>query len=1048
MPQTSSVQKPLPDWQNPAVQQRGRETARADFFAYQDRNAALRGQRGDSDWYRPLNGQWSFRLLPNPQSAPLDFAGPEYCDADWDRIPVPSNWGMLGYGLPNYTNVNYPFPYDPPHVPDDNPVGCYRKRFRLPLSWEGRKVVIHFAGVSSCFELYLNGFFVGLSKGSHLPAEFDLTRFVRQGENLLAVKVYQWCDGSYLEDQDFWRLHGIFRDVCLLAFGPVFVRDCWTEALLTDHSGQGSLRVHLEVANTGEDAEVEILLHLQPADGSPLSEQFKIPLQLAAGSTHIIDETWLIDRIIAWNPEAPALYHLLVELAVKGADTADWYPFRIGFRTVERRGTQVLVNGRPIKLRGVNRHDTQYRLGHVTPLQDLLRDVKLMKQHNINTVRTSHYPNDPRWLDLCDIFGLFVIDEADLETHGDHITHYALSADPAWTAAYVDRAERMVRRDRNHPSVIFWSMGNESGFGSNHSRMIEKTRTLDPTRLVHYCEAGWNPEVDVISSMYPVAHALPGHERQDLTPRDALDRAYSVAEFARVADRPYFMCEYAHAMGNGPGNLQEYWDLIDAHPSLLGGCVWEWVDHGILAEDESGQAFYAYGGDFGDYPNDGVFCIDGLNFPDRRPHTGLLELKKVLQPVKVEAVSLERGQFRLTSRLLFTDLSDLAGRWSVQRNGQETAAGAIDLTQIGPGETHDLALDLPVPDSDGDWLVTFRFHLNRDAAWAGAGHLVAFEQFVLAQAERRSAAAQQERELTVNEEDNQLVIVGEAFSLAFDLIHGQTAEYAWQEQTMVLQGPVPALWRAPTDNDIGGAKMAGQWLQARLDHVQNRLVSCCWDVHPDQVVIRCVHVQAPPVLKPVCRTISTYAVKGDGSIQVDVLFEPDTDLAYLPRLGLCWLLPGDLRQAAWYGRGPQESYPDKKASALIGLYQADVADLHEPYVRPQENGAHADCRWLTLTDERGAGLLFAARAVFSFTAHDYSDEALTAAGHDHELLHDENHTWLTIDAAQNGLGSNSCGPEPLLQYRLLPRPTALSFCLRPYGDGLHDPFERSGSWPG
>ncbi|MDW7658383.1 MAG: beta-galactosidase domain 4-containing protein, partial [Bacillota bacterium] len=453
------------------------------------------------------------------------------------------------------------------------------------------------------------------------------------------------------------------------------------------------------------------------------------------------------------------------------------------------------------------------------------------------------------------------------------------------------------------------------------------------------------------------------------------------------------------------------------------------------------------GGDFGDYPNDGVFCIDGLNFPDRRPHTGLLELKKALQPVKVEAVSLERGQFRLTSRRLFTDLSDLAGRWSVQRNGQELAAGTIDLTQTGPGETSDLALDLPASDSEGDWLVTFSFILRQNTAWAGAGHLVAVEQFVLAQAERLTAAACAARTLSVRAEDCLLIICGESFSLNFDLVHGQMSEYAWQDQTLISQGLAPTLWRAPTDNDIGGARMAAQWQRARLDHIQNRLVSCSWEVHPDQVIIQCAHVQAPPVLKSVCRTKSTYTIKGDGSIQVDVRFEPDTDLAYLPRLGLCWILPGDLRQAAWYGRGPQESYPDKKSAALIGLYQADVADLHEPYVRPQENGAHADCRWLTLTDVRGVGLLIAARTVFSFTAHDYPDEALTAADHDHELEYDADHTWLTIDAAQNGLGSNSCGPEPLLQYRLLPRPAELSFCLRPYGDGLHDPFERAGVWP-
>ncbi|MCK9252128.1 MAG: DUF4981 domain-containing protein [Clostridiales bacterium] len=1033
-----------PFWQDPGQLDANRLPSRADFFVYQDRESAECGQRGESGYYRPLNGPWSFLYLTDPGAVPEDFIEPDYDDSDWDQIPVPSNWQMMGYGKPNYTNVNYPFPYDPPHVPDDTPVGCYRKRFRLPKDWSGKMVRIHFAGVDSCYELFLNGQRVGFSKVAHMPAEFDLTSGLAEGENVLAVLVYQWCDGSYLEDQDCWRLHGIFRDVCLLADEPLHLQDLWTEALLTEQPDQGSLRVHLTLGQALPGRCFPLRLHLQPRDTSGPKQVFDLTARAGADGLAVLDETFTIDNIRAWNPEEPFLYLLLVELP--SADgRASWTPFRVGFRTVERRGCEVLVNGRPVKLKGVNRHDTHDRLGHVTPYQVMVKDIRLMKQHNINTVRTSHYPNDPRWLDLCDEYGLFVIDEADLETHGDHITDYALSSDLDWTAAFVERLERMVSRDRNHPSIICWSMGNESGYGTNHLRMIEKTRAMDPTRLVHYCEAGWHEEVDIVSSMYPVAYALPGHERPDLKPAHPLDRNYSVAEFARATDRPYFMCEYAHAMGNGPGNLQEYWDLINEHPSLLGGCVWEWVDHGILAvQDET--PFYAYGGDFGDYPHDGVFCIDGLNYPDRTPHTGLMELKRVLQPVDFVAQDLTAGHMHLVNRRLYTDLSDLAGRWSVQRNGQEVAGGPLDLSGCPAGAQKVLALELPAIDGEHDWTLGLQLTQRRDTLWAPAGFVVAESQFVLAEAVRKDDLPAMSGLYAV-EADHRLHITGEQFRVSFDTRRGLLASYTWQDQVLLKEGPRVALWRAPTDNDQGFAHVADKWRQARLDHLQERLVSCSWTLGSDRIVIRCEKVQAPPVLRPVCRTVSTYTITGDGAIRLDTQFTPSTDLPYLPRIGLEWQLPGEMDQVSWYGRGPRESYPDKKRYARIGLWQSPVADLHEPYVRPQENGSHEDCRHLTVTDARGIGLCVAARDHFAFTAHDYSHMDLTGAEHDVALARDPETVWLTIDAAQSGLGSNSCGPEPLREYRLIPEPVGLSILLKPCGNGLHDVFRLAARWP-
>jgi beta-galactosidase/beta-glucuronidase len=1038
--------KSLPDWQNPRLLHRGRAPARASFLSFADADSALTGQAGESAYHRPLGGEWAFLWLAEPSQVPVDFICPDFPDAGWDRIPVPSSWETLGYGRPNYTNVNYPFPYDPPHVPDENPVGCYRKAFNLPDGWIGKPVRLHFGGIDSYGEIYLNGAYVGCTKGAHLPAEFDVTELVCCRENLLAVKVYQWSDGAYLEDQDCWRLHGIFRDVCLLADEPLYLTDIWTEALLVDDYSRGSLRFCAEIANCGPDVTTTLEITVQ-GPGQAGQTVWSCPLTVASGAAATIDETYLLDGVDPWTPETPSLYQLTVRLQAGPDLPAVFYPLQIGFRTVERRGVEVLVNGRPIKLRGVNRHDTSCLLGHVTPLQDLLRDICLMKQHNINTVRTSHYPNDPRWLDLCDQYGLFVIDEADLETHGDHITGYALSSDPEWTDAYVDRVERMIRRDRNHPSVIIWSMGNESGFGENHVRMIERTRELDPTRLVHYCEAGWGEEVDLISAMYPVAHAAPGQARTELQPAHRLDRAYSVAEYAAAVDRPFFLCEYAHAMGNGPGNLKEYWELIDSQPSLLGGCVWEWVDHGLLAETEDGQPFYAYGGDFGDYPNDGVFCIDGLNDPQRRPHTSLPELKAVLQPVAFAAEDLSAGAIRVTNRRLFRDLADLDSRWRVCRNGIAVAWGSFEIGDLTPGAHSVVQLPLPSRDDQAEWLLELTCSQRTDTLWAPVGYPVAVGQFELASASHRPIPAARLPALQTSLQGDLLQINGEQFSAVFDLGRGYLHAYTWQELPLVLDGPATRLWRAPTDNDNGFAGISGQWRRHRLDHLQDRTAECFWQVGAGCIIVTSVTVQAAPALAPACRTTCRYTVYGDGSIRIEARFHPDGKLPYLPRLGLRWLLPANLDLVSWYGRGPQESYPDKKTAALIGRYQAMVTDLHEPYVRPQENGAHADTRWLTLTDDRGRGLLITADTQFSFTAHDYSDEMLDQAKHEHELERSNESIWLTLDAAQGGLGSNSCGPEPLLPYRLLPTPRDLTVLLRPFADNLHDPFERARCWP-
>jgi len=504
------------------------------------------------------------------------------------------------------------------------------------------------------------------------------------------------------------------------------------------------------------------------------------------------------------------------------------------------------------------------------------------------------------------------------------------------------------------------------------------------------------------------------------------------------------MCEYAHAMGNGPGNLQEYWDLIENNPSLLGGFVWEWVDHGILAQNESGQQFYAYGGDFGDYPNDGIFCVDGLNYPDRTPHTGLMELKQVLQPVKTELVDLQPGKavIRLTSRMLFRSLDWLQGRWSLRCDDREIAGGFLGELDIQPGKSSDREIVLPDLGQNGDWQLNLVFSQKMDALWARAGFAAGRAQFALQAATWQTLPAAGRSCLSAEAEDGRLMVEGDDFYLEFDLARGLLTDYIWQDVPLVLRGPQTNLWRAPTDNDRGFHSAAAAWRQAGLDHIQHRLAACSWNLSGSCLTLECTIVQAPPIIRPACKTRMTFTVFADGTIRLDCHFEPNSALPYLPRLGTCWQLSGHLDRVSWYGRGPQESYPDKKVAAPVGFYQADVADLHEPNVRPQENGAHADTTLVALTNELGLGLLFSCQQGLSFSAHDYSDEMLTAANHDYQLEHDDSTTWLNLDVAQGGLGSNSCGPEPLAQYRLQPEPRDLSYTVCPYAEGIHDFFDR------
>ncbi len=1040
------MSRTLPDWQNPDVLHIGREEPRASLIPHPNEKAALAGERGLSGFYRLLNGQWDFFYSPVGQ-APEGFQDPEYDYADegWDELPVPSNWQMHGYDRPHYTNVNYPIPFDPPFVPDENPVGCYRRVFTLPEAWKDREVFLNFDGVNSAFYVWINGEFVGFSKVSHMPSEFNITEHLTDGENVLAVTVYKWSDGTYLEDQDFWRLSGIFRDVYLLGVNKAHIRNVVVSAEPDESFKNGFLSAQAEFVSYQDDQAATVRAKLFE-NGRVIAEQaVSAATQEGLSADAAFDMT--VENAKLWTAETPNLYQLLIELEQDG-EVVEVQRVDVGFRRVEIRDRQLFVNGVSVKLRGVNRHDTHAELGHVTPLESLVRDIELMKQHNVNTVRTSHYPNDPRWLDLCDQYGLYVIDETDLETHGCAVLGEEegwsqLSDSPDWEKAYVDRAERMVCRDVNHPSIIFWSLGNESGFGRNHIAMKKRILELDDSRPVHYegerhngtyAEKGVTVS-DVKSTMYPWIEM---DEETRNHPYFKRARPKTLEEEGQDTEdpRPYFMCEYAHAMGLGPGSLKEYWETIYKYDRLIGGCVWEWVDHGILTETDDGEPFYAYGGDFGDHPNDGCFCVDALNYPDRTPHTGLIELKKAYEPVKFDMADAEKGLVTIRNLYAFRSLDDLDAAWSLVCEGEDIAHGRLDLSGIPAGGEKTVALPCALPEK-GEAFIEIRVNEAFDQLWCERGHEVTAAQLMLpAKPEIARVAAADMEPLEIEESETHIEIMGEDFSLLFERATGELVSWIAAGNELLEKGPRVNLFRAPIDNDRNYRK---NWEPLDLTRLMNRVEGVSFERLSESAArLTVTTVHGPRIRRPFLRSVFTYTVFGSGDVRLNVKYEPlKADLPFLPRVGLTIEMPARFDRVMWYGLGPQENYPDMNLSALLGQYSALVDDLHEPYVRPQENGARGGIRVLAVTDILGAGLMAVGEetyedAGFSFDAHPYTDEALDKAEHTFEL-EAEDKTVLSLDWRMGGIGSNSCGPLPLEKYLLRLKETAsFTLVLRPY----------------
>lgn len=963
---------------------------------YPSAELAVRDERAFSPWYLSLGGEWAFDLLDNLDALTSDML----TGNGRHRIDVPGCWQTQGYDYPQYINVAMPIPFDPPHIPDDTPVGVYRRSFWLPESFAGRRVRLRMEGVDSCAYVFVNRQFCGFTKCSHLTAEFDITGALTTGENQIAIVVLKWSDGTYLEDQDKWRMSGIFRDIALISHAEAHVEDITVSSALEQAEGGWLGRLDV-AARVTENARVTFALTF---GGRVLKECVQ---DSQNGEAHW-RETF--DDIAPWTAETPNLYSLVVACAEQ------YDHVRVGFRSVEARDGVLKVNGSPVKIKGVNRHDFHASLGFFTPLGHMLDDVLLMKKSHVNAVRTSHYPADPRFLDLCDQYGLYVVGEADLECHGAICTgnYDRLSDDAEWEEQYVDRGIRMVQRDRNHPSVIIWSLGNESGYGRNHRSMAKAMRDVDASRPVQYeldttCET-----TDLFAPMYVELEQL---------------EAYG----SEVGQKPLLMPEYAHAMGQGPGGLSEYWRIIYQYPRLAGGFIWEWVDQAIQ-ERVDGKTRYRFGSDYPVAPNDGFGCVDGLCYPDRRPHTGLIEYAHVIAPAQLSVTLCENGSeaiARVQNRFDFNDLACFSLNWRIVYRERTIAGGACPLS-VKPGE----ALEIPISlcEYPKGSLLELACVYRADTTYARANEIAVMERFSLPGGIEQPHIAPRAASLALRAGKESATVVGAGFSLGFSRRAGGLTSFVFNGCEL-LNAPINLnLWRALTSNDRGAAFLTDsaekRWQRLGLRSLRTRVTvfdARMPSINEARVVIESVH--SPDTYVPIIRFRQTFSVYSDGTVMMSLRYTPLRDMTYLPRLGVRFQMPRKYDSLTWFGRGPHESYPDKKSGAALGWYKRSVEETHEPYIVPQENGSHEDTRYLTLTDQSGRGLMIMGNR-FAFSAHHYTPEQLGGTQHNDEICTGE-FTQVLLDGAMGPLGSNSCGPEPQKALRLTLKDTVeYRFALR------------------
>lgn len=1004
-------------WENHQIDGINRMPARAHFLTFPSKEKALLNNNRYTHAFKNLNGVWKFMFLDAPEYSPEGFFNSDFDVTKMDDITVPGNWQLQGYGKMHYSDLWYNFPINPPYVPTENPTGIYKRTFFVEESYRDKKIIIRFCGVDSAYHLWINGKEVGYSKVARNESEFDITDLIRVGEeNDVTVRVYQWSDGTYLEDQDMWWESGIFRDVELIGVPKDGINDYKVIADLDDEYKNGIFKVEAFLRTTKE---VNVTFELVDAGENTVFTKTVVAKEGKA----CIDE--VIADVNHWTAETPYLYKLFMTVEDDG-QIVEVIPQNVGFRNIRLNGETFLVNGVAIKFKGVNRHDYSPQNGRVVSREEIEKDIILMKQFNINAIRTSHYPNSYYLYDLCDEYGMYLIAETDLECHGFELTgdYKWITDDPSWELAYVSRMTRMIERDKNHPAIIFWSLGNESAFGCNFRKMTDVAHEMDPTRLVHY-EGDFDVEsANVYSTMY--------------TWIENPKKPYLMKDIIEKSKKPHIHCEYCHAMGNGPGNLKDYQDLVYAHDKLQGGFVWEWFDHGIESFTESGEKYYRYGGDFGDDPSNKDFCIDGLIMPDRTPSPGLYEYKKVIEPITTTAVDIQKGIINLLSRYDFANLDRFNLVYKVMEDDVILQTGFMAVPSIEARANRDITLPYDLSaikvKPGAHYYVNISYQLREDTSYASSGHELATAQFELP-LYKEGIVVRPEGILNVEKEHTTLHVKGANFSLDFNLVNGNLMNIVRDGMQVLSKGPRLTLWRAPISNDMEIIDKLKKVYFLHLEH---------------EVVMNIDYYMEGNILKVEVDTINSttnsawhfktkyvYTVCPSGDILIDVEGTPSgrVDLApdMLPRIGVSMHLDKSMEHVRYFGMGPGENYADSKEAAQMGLYANTVDGLFTNYVIPQENGNHMGCKWVSMTNDRGMGLLASTEGDFNFSASWYEDKDLDDAKHTCDLVK-RDYIVFNVDYKQNALGTNSCGQWQLDKYRAKFEDFKLSFRLTPFNN--------------
>lgn len=1013
------------DWENPAKFAEGRLPHRATAYPYPTAAEALKGDFKASIWYESLNGKWKFNYSAKPSERPKDFYLTGYDVSSWGDINVPGNWEMQGYGTPIYVNVGFGFlNRNPPFTThDDNPVGSYKRTFDIPASWDGRKVFLHFGGSTSGMYVWVNGKKVGYVQSTKNPAEFDITPYIHQGKNDIACEVYRWTDGTYLEDQDFWRLSGLERDVYLYSTADQRIGDFFARAGLDSGYKNGTLDLDVDLLNYASgNAPVNVNAELFDAAGKKVWSA-TAKSDVVSNGEKTVNFKGSVRNVAKWSAEIPNLYTLVITLADKSGKTIESTSARVGFRSVEIKNAQLMVNGRPIEVHGVNLHEHHPIHGHTVDRETMMKDIRMMKRNNVNAIRTCHYPQSPMMYDLCDEYGLYVVDEANIEIHGMGVVHnYPDTTNhpayhPAWRDCMLDREMALVERDKNHPSVITWSLGNEAGNGENFQIAYRWIKERDKTRPVQFEQADETWNTDIVCPMYPSIRYMKEYAaRKNVT-------------------RPYIMCEYAHAMGNSSGNFQEYFDIIRSSPHMQGGFIWDWVDQGFLRQDEDGRSYWTYGGDYGarSYKNDGNFCINGVVNPDRTAHPGLYEVKKVYQDIRF-APDVKKGTITIENNFIHKDLSDYDFNWQILRDGKIVKNGTFAKVNALPGKTAVVKMPLDGVDlGDGaEYYFNIFANVRTGDDIIPAGHEQAREEVELSghKTYRPAVAAAAP---TVDETSNGWTVKAGNVEIFFNK-EGWIRSYAADGRKLLSQGIAPSFWRAPTDNDWGNNahKRLNAW---RVAFDNSRVTSATLVKEGD--VVKVVSMRDMPDVN--CGLKTVYTVYGDGTLGVteSLVTHADARIPELMRFGTSIAMPKEYDNFTWYGRGPWENYSDRKHSSFVGVYSGKVADQYYPYIRPQESGNKTDVRWAELTDKDGFGIRVVGEGLLNVSALDVTPEALDP-GMDKHNMH-QNDVWpdawnvyLNVDLAQRGLGGdNSWGAAPHAPYILTPKDYSYTYYLTP-----------------